>query len=786
MRRLGQLVLRRRRLILALAVVFLPVAAVVGGDVKQHLSAGGFADPSAESTRASRLLESRFANGAPNVVVLVTAQGGADATVDDPAVEAAGLDLAGRLAAEPGIRGVKSYWGLFHAPPLRSLDGRQALILAQIPGDEDAVRDTTQRFADRYRITAGAGAGPITADVGGAGEVFRQIEDQAGRDLKRAESLALPLTLLLLVFVFGSVVAAGLPLAVGALAVAGTWLVLRLVAAVTDVSIFALNLTTGMGLGLAIDYSLFIVSRYREELQHGHEPDRAIVRTLQTAGRTVAFSALTVAVSLAALLVFPLPFLRSFAYAGVGVVAAAAAGALIVLPALLAVLGRRIDRLALFRHRTKATEDGFWYRRARAVMRRPVIAVVIVTGGLVALGVPFLHLDASLSDDRVLAPGASVRRVGDAIRSGFSSREAAALAVVSADEADLSGDAVDGYAKALSTVPGVTRVDAATGHYLSGLQLLGPTELSRRFTAAGRGTWLSIVPSVEPFSPAGEALVKAVRATPAPFPVLVGGEAARLVDGKAALARRLPLALALIALTTFVLLFLMVGSLLVPLKALVLNILSLSATFGALVFVFQEGHLAGLLHFTPTGTINVFTPVLLFCIAFGLSMDYEVFLLSRIKEEFDQGVDNDEAVAVGLERTGRIVTAAALLMAVVFVALATAQVTVVKTFGVGLTLAVLVDAFLIRATLVPAFMRLAGRANWYAPRPLRRLHLRYGIWETEPLDIVEAVSAGFDRPSLRNFPSRAQVGQGSWNHGRDGDGRPGAGLHRRRGVARAG
>ena len=785
MRRFGHLVLRRRRLILALAVVFLPVAAVVGGDVKQHLSAGGFADPSAESTRAARLLETRFANGAPNVVVLVTAQGGADATVDDPAVEAAGLDLARRLAAEPGIRGVKSYWGLFHAPPLRSLDGRQALILAQVPGDEDAVRDVTQRFADRYRIPGDAG--PISADVGGAGEVFRQIEDQAGRDLKRAESLTLPLTLLLLVFVFGSAVAAGLPLAVGALAVAGTWLVLRLVAAVTDVSIFALNLTTGMGLGLAIDYSLFIVSRFREELQHGYEPDRAIVRTLQTAGRTVAFSALTVAVSLAALLVFPLPFLRSFAYAGVGVVAAAAAGALVVLPALLGVLGRRIDRLALFRHRTKATEDGFWYRRAKAVMRRPVIAVVVVTGGLVVAGVPFLHLDASLSDDRVLAPGASVRRVGDAIRSGFSSREAAALAVVSADEIDPGGDALDGYAKALSTVPGVTRVDAATGHYLSGLQLLGPTELSRRFTtAAGRGTWLSIVPSVEPFSPAGEALVKAVRATPAPFPVLVGGEAARLVDGKAALAGRLPLALALIAVSTFVLLFLMVGSLLVPLKALVLNILSLSATFGALVFVFQDGHLAGLLNFTPTGTISVFTPVLLFCIAFGLSMDYEVFLLSRIKEEFDQGVDNDEAVAVGLERTGRIVTAAALLMAVVFVALATAEVTVVKIFGVGLALAVLVDAFLIRATLVPAFMRLAGRANWYAPRRLRRLHLRYGIWETEPLDIVEGVSAEIDRPSLRNFPSRAQVEAGSWNHGRDGDGRPGAGRIRRRGVARAG
>jgi len=735
MRRLGRLILRRRRLVLILAVAFLPVAGILGGNVKQHLSAGGFADPASQSTRAAHLLDARFGGGAPNLVVLVTARGG---NVDDPAVEAAGLALEARIAKEPALRGVRSYWELQHAPPLRSKDGRQALILGLVPGDEDAIQDITAGFADRYRVTTG----PITAEVGGVGEVFRQIEEQAGRDLRRAELLTLPLTLVLLVLVFGSAVAAGLPLAVGAFAVIGTLLVLRVVTAFTDVSIFGLNLTTGMGLGLAIDYSLFIVSRFREELRRGYEPDRAVLRSMQTAGRTVAFSALTVAVSLAALLVFPLPFLRSFAYAGIGVVAAAAVGALVVLPALLAVLGRRIDNLALFRHRTKAVEDGFWYRRARVVMRHPIITVVVVTGVLVVLGLPFLHLDASVSDDRVLGRGASARRVGDAIRTNFSSREAAALAVVSVQQFDSASrnDAINAYAQTLSALPGVARVDAATGHYISGLNVLGPSELSRRFTSRQHGTWLSVVPSVEPFSPAGEALVKAARSAPAPFPVLVGGETARLVDLKAGLARRLPLAAGIIAVSTFVLLFLMVGSLLVPLKALVLNVLSLSATFGALVFVFQEGRLAGFLHFTPTGTINVYTPVLLFCIAFGLSMDYEVFLLSRIKEEVDLGEDNDDAVAIGLERTGRIVTAAALLMAVVFVALATGQVTVVKIFGVGLAIAVLVDAFLIRATLVPAFMRLAGRANWYAPRSLRRLHLRYGIWETEPLDIVDVTS----------------------------------------------
>jgi RND superfamily putative drug exporter len=742
MRRLGRVVLRYRRLVLGLALVFLPVAALVGGGVKARLSAGGFADPASESARAARLLESRFATGAPNIVVLVTARGGADASVDDPAVEAAGLALAHRLAAEAGVRAVTSYWGAFHAPPLRSKDGRSALILGQVPGDEDAVRDVTAPLAARYRVTTG----PVTAELGGAGEVFRQIEDQTQRDLRRAEAITLPVTLLVLVVVFGSAVAAGLPLAVGALAVLGTLLVLRVVTALTDVSIFALNLTTAMGLGLAVDYSLFIVSRYREELARGFDPDRAVLRTMQTAGRTVAFSALTVAVSLAALLVFPLPFLRSFAYAGVGVVATAAVGAIVVLPALLAVLGRRIDRLALFRHRATAVEDGFWYRRARAVMRRPVTVVVAVTAVLVVLGVPFIHLDAGLSDDRVLAPGSSVRTVGDAIRAGFSSKEAAALSVVSTGQFDAAapgrGDEIGRYAAALSGLPGVARVDASTGFYLFGLNLLGPNDLSRRFTVPGRGTWLSVVPSVEPLSPAGERLVKAVRATPAPFPVLVGGDSARLVDGKAVLARHLPLALVLVALSTFVLLFLMVGSLLVPVKALALNVLSLSATFGSLVFIFQEGHFARRLHFTPTGSISIFIPVLLFCIAFGLSMDYEVFLLSRIKEEFDLGAANDDAVAVGLERTGRIVTAAALLLALVFVAFATAQVTVVKVFGVGLALAVLVDAFLIRATLVPAFMRLAGRANWWAPRPLRRLHLRYGIWEAEPLDIVDVTGRG--------------------------------------------
>jgi RND superfamily putative drug exporter len=753
MRALGKLVTRRRWWVIGFALIFLPVAGLLGGGVEKRLSSGGFTDPASESARAADILEERFRAGTPNLVLLVTARSG---TVDDPGVGAAGLALTKRLTGEKGITNVVSYWALGRfGTPLRSKDGRQALVLGRVPGDEDEVRDATEGLSARY---AGK-SGPIDVGMGGAGEVFNQIEAQAEKDLKKAELLTFPITVILLVLVFGSVVAAGLPLAVGALAVVGTFLVLRVVTSLTDVSIFALNLTTAMGLGLAIDYSLFVVSRYREELRHGYEPDQAVTRSLYTAGRTVAFSALTVAISLAALVVFPLPFLRSFAYAGAGVVLMAAVGAVVVLPAVLSALGRRVDSLALFHRQPKAVEDGFWYGRARAVMRRPIPVVIVVTGLLLVLGAPFVHLDLGLSDDRVLGEQAPARVVGDDIRHNFDSKEAGALAVV-APAADPAADraAIDGYAKTLSDIDGVFRVDAATGFYRGGMQVAPPNQLSARFSGTGTpgtpltpatpgtprtlgGTWLSVVPTVEPLSPAGEQLVHAVRSAAAPVDVLVTGDSARLVDGKASLGSRLPLAIGIIGLATFLLLFLMTGSLLVPAKALILNVLSLSATFGALVWVFQEGHLAGPLDFTPTGTISIFTPVLLFCIAFGLSMDYEVFLLSRIKEEYDLGAGNEDAVAIGLERTGRIVTAAALLLALVFVAFATAEVTVVKVFGVGLALAVLVDAFLIRATLVPAFMRLAGRANWWAPRALRRFHLRWGIFEDEPPEILDRIEA---------------------------------------------
>jgi RND superfamily putative drug exporter len=415
------------------------------------------------------------------------------------------------------------------------------------------------------------------------------------------------------------------------------------------------------------------------------------------------------------------------------VVALAAVTSVVVLPAVLAALGPRVDRWSLRRRPPVEVGQGGWHRLAVTVMRRPVTVGVAVVAVLLALGIPFAHVRFGLPDDRVLPTSASSRAVQDEIRDKFDSDEAGAASVVATGIGDPSARLADieAYAARLSALPGVARVDALAGSYAGGRQVVAAGPAAARF-ASPQGTWLSVVPSGEPVSAEGERMVRDVRATPAPFPVKVGGPSAQLVDAKESILSRIPLAGGLIALVTFTLLFLMFGSVVVPLKAIVLNLLSLTATFGAMVWIFQDGHLSGLLGFTPTGDIAISTPILMFCIAFGLSMDYEVFLLSRIKEEHDRTGDNEAAVAAGLERTGRIVTAAAALLAVVFIAMGTSQVSFIKLFGIGLTMAVLMDATLIRALLVPAFMRLAGEANWWAPAPLRRIHDRFGLSETGP------------------------------------------------------
>jgi RND superfamily putative drug exporter len=722
--RLAAFTFRRRRLVLSFTALFLIVAVVLGTGAFGVLKTAGFDDPSSESVRAAELLEEHFDGGEPNVVLVLTAPG---RDVDEATLASDGAALVERLEAVEGVEQVLSYWSLGNAPPLRSNDGDTALVLARVVGDESFVEEQIAVIDEQ--LTGAQGGFDVL--LGGGDAVFADIGRTIEGDLLRAELIAIPLTLILLLFVFRSLVAALLPLFVGVIAIFGTLLSLFVIGSVTDVSIYAVNLTTALGLGLAIDYSLFIVSRFREELHAGRTVEASVVRTIQTAGKTVLISALTVAVSLSALLVFPLYFLRSFAYAGVAVVLLALAGSILSLPALLSVLGHRVDAVRVGRRRAaRAEHEGAWHRIATIVMRRPVPVATAVVVFLVLLGTPFLRASFGAPDDRVLPASAGSRQAGEILRSEFSGNAAEGFGVVADGVGADRLDDIAAVAATLSALEGVDRVESAAGTFVSG-QLASTSPNDGSFLAAD-GTsisWMSVVPDFPVVSPQGEQLAKDIRQLDLPFEVAVGGQAAGLVDTKAAISAALPWAIAIIVIATFVLLFLMAGSLLVPVKALVLNLLSLTATFGAMVWIFQDGNLSDLLGFTATGTLDISMPILMFCIAFGLSMDYEVFLLSRIKEEYDRIGDNEAAVALGLERTGRIITAAALLLSITFFAFGTSGVSFIKMFGIGLGLAVLMDATIVRAFLVPAFMRLAGDANWWAPASLRRFHDRFGLKE---------------------------------------------------------
>jgi RND superfamily putative drug exporter len=732
--RLGRFVVRRRVMVLVLTGIFLVAAGAIGGGVADRLSNGGFNDPDAESTVAADELRAEFNSQAPNLILLVTAKSG---SVDDEATAAAGAQLTQQLAETEHVDQAFSYW-TSQSPPLKSHDGTQALILATIPGTQDESQQAIKEVSPKFRDFENA---ELSVEVTGWAEVFRQMQETIEGDLVRAESIALPITMIALILVFGSLVAASLPLLIGIISIIGSFLILTIVAELTEVSIFALNLTTALGLGLAIDYSLFVVSRYREELRNGLDHEDAVVETVRTAGRTVAFSGLTVAISLSALLLFPMAFLRSFAYAGVGVVLLGAVASVTFLPALLAVLGHRVEKFKLFKREPKPVGEGFWHRIAMAVMKRPIPIATVVIVFLLLLGMPFLGAQPGQSDDRSLPEDISSRVALDTIRSEFDINSANSLSLVATDSGAPDEAEITAYATELSKVEGVYAVQALTGTYVGGAEALPPDDLSPRF-ANENGTWISVIPAVEAYSEEGEQLVADIRDVEAPFDIKVGGASAEVADSKEAIFDMAPIALAIIAVVTFILLFLMFGGLLVPVKAIVLNLLSLTATFGAVVWIFQDGNLSSFLDFTPTGILDVTTPILMFCIAFGLSMDYEVFLLSRIKEEHDRTGDNMMSVAVGLERTGRIVTAAALLLSIVFIAFATSGVSFIKMFGIGLTLAVVMDATLIRGTLVPAFMRLAGEANWWAPKWMQRIQQRLGFGE----------SAGPKKPSPPEEP----------------------------------
>src|SRR5918997_1205935 len=490
--RLGSFAVRRRRLVLALTLVFFVAAAVLGAGVFDKLSTGGFQDPDAESTRAAELLDDRYGQGDPNLVLLVAPDGG---VVDDPEAAEAGRALTDRLAGEDRVASAVSYWSLGSPPPLRSEDGTAALVLAFVDGNEDEVEEAVADLIDRYE---GEQDG-LEVGIGGRDAVFHEVGTTIESDLARAESIAVPLTLLFLVVVFGGLVAASLPLFIGGPAGFRAFLSLTLLSEVTDVSIFSINLTTAMGLGLGIDYGLFMVSRYREELRAGRTVDAAVVRTVETAGRTVAFSGLTVAVSLSALLVFPLYFLRSFAYAGIAVVLVASVVSVVSLAALLAVLGERVNRFQLFSRRPPEEGTGFWDRGATAVMKRPLPIAAAVTVGLLLLGAPFLGVQFAQPDDRVLPQGNPAREVTERLREDFSSRETGAFAVVTEGEDPVPDGDVSAAAATLSEVEGVERVDARTGSYIDGALVFPPGAVSERFEG-DRGTWFSVVPGVEPIS----------------------------------------------------------------------------------------------------------------------------------------------------------------------------------------------------------------------------------------------------------------------------------------------
>jgi uncharacterized membrane protein YdfJ with MMPL/SSD domain len=699
---LARLADRRPRRVGLLAVVFFLLAGALGGSVASRLDPYGADDPATEAVEAREQLQDA-GHRIPGVLVLVE---------DAPVAKAS---TRNRIAAlERELRGrsdVKSVTGYYdtRSPDFVSRDGDATyLAVALKPIDDKDWQAAGGEIADQL-------AGRPGVTVGGAAVAQEQVNKQVEEDLRMAEMLAFPLLFLLSFVFFRSGVAALLPVMIGLLAIVGTFLILRVASEFGSISIFALNLTTGLGLGLAIDYSLFIVSRYREEIAKDGPGLPAMRRVLATAGRTVFFSSLTVAAALASLLVFPQRFLYSMGLGGSLVVLLAALISLTVLPAVLTLLGTRVNSLSprFLQRRAEADakpdEQGFWYRLSRFVMRRPAPIATLSALLLIVMGLPFFGIKFNTVDPSVLPKEASARQAYDTVSAEFPPyRETPIWISVKGAGPKANGQ----LAAQIRGTPGVAAVAP-------------PQRL-------GGGVVAIQAISTNPFnSEPSQSTVERIREIPAPAgaTMLVGGATADFIDFQGSLARHLPIAFAIIVIATLVILFLMTGSVVLPIKSLIMNVLNLSAVFGLLVLIFQDGRLEGLLDYTSSGAIEQTMPILLFAVAFGLSTDYAVFLLSRIKEARDNGASDSECVAIGLERTGRIVTAAALLFAVAIGAFATSQVIFIKQNGVGTALAVLIDASIVRALLVPSLMELLGKWNWWAPAPLRRLYERFGISE---------------------------------------------------------
>ena len=695
--RLADLTGSKPKRIVALAVALFAVAGALGAGVADRLAPYSADDPDTESVIAEQRMEEAGFRQTEAVVLI-------EGVNPETAAGARQVESVATQAAEvEGVRAVSGYLDT-KDPAFLSSDGDATYLAVQLdPTKDDEVQDVGEALVAEFEGTDGV-------RVGGNAVAQLQVNEKVESDLQRAELIAFPILFLLSLLFFRSLVAAALPLLIGGLAIVSTMALLTAASELTTVSIFALNLVTGLGLGLAIDYSLFVVSRYREELARSGPGLTALRRTMATAGRTVLFSSLTVAAALAALTIFPQNFLRSMGIGGTLVALAAAVISLTVLPAILALLGERVNSLSprFLQRRAEAdarpTSQGFWYRLSRTVMRVPGRIALASAAFLVALGIPFLGIEFTSVDAQVLPSDASARQVDNVLRADFPPfRDSPVQLAVTGSRAD-------------------AEQVAAEAAELRGAAAVQPPQ------RLDGDLWnIQVISSAPPLADSSQDLVEGVRDLPGE--VLASGFTAGYVDLQDSLVEHLPLVLILVAVATFVVLFLMTGSIILPLKQLVMNLLGLSAVFGILVLIFQDGRFEGLLDYTSQGGLESTQPLLLFAVAFGLSTDYGVFLLSRIKEARDGGASDSESVAIGLERTGRIVTAAALLFCIAIGAFVTSEIIFIKQVGLGTALAVLIDATIVRALLVPALMEMLGKWNWWAPAPLRRMHARFGLSE---------------------------------------------------------
>jgi len=697
--KLGHLVVRRRKSMVIFFIVGILAAGGIGSMVFNRLDSGGYSNPKSDSYQVYKYLHETLKIADPNVVVVVDS---GDLPVSDAAITAKAVALEAQMAKVPGVTKTLSYWSTGGEKSLLAIDGKAAYIL--VYSKDEAFTPGSQKMGDYFQKNFDGKRDGLTLYSGGVGVVGNAINKKISKDLSIAEAISIPLTFILLVFVFGAMVASAMPLIVGVSAILGAFFILYLISLFTSVSIYALNLTTGMGLGLGIDYALLMVNRFREELHHGKNVEESIVNTMASAGKTVFYSGLTVLITLVSLIFFPLPFLKSFGYAGVSVVALAVIGALFGLPPILAIIGSKVDKGVIRKSAITPKEDGRWAQTARVVMKRPVAVVLLSLIILGVLAAPIKNIAFSQGDSRIL-PANNPAAVATALQGSRFASNIATIEIVITNGVGREAE-ITQYAESVKSIPGVVDVT--------------PPQVM------GKDVRITAYESMLPRSLAAQKLIHDLRDLKSPVGTLIGGAAADYTDTQDGISQTLPLAFGWIALGVLILIFVFTGSIILPIKAVLLNVMSLTATMGALTWVFVDGHMRWLVgSFTVTGTLDTSIVILIAVVVFGLSMDYELFLLSRIREEHLIGKSNIESVATGLQRSARIITAAAVLLAVVFAAFITSGVTSIKMMGFGVAFAVLLDATLIRALLVPALMRLLGERNWWAPKAMQRFTLKH-------------------------------------------------------------